>query len=246
MKTKSKTILRVVSGSCAYGTADGDSDMDIREVVTSTPHQLLGLENFETSERINKEEDVVIHTLSKFFRLLLKGNFNVHEWLWVPEDCVLELSPFGKQLRKDAGCWLHDGIGRSILGYLDGQIKLMQRGRTSTRKLGEKRKAVIEKYGYDTKAAYHAYRLAISGMIMYQTAELPVRLAKGHRDVMLKMKHGVFPFENSLALIENLVDDMRNAREKNMAGLPKKPPYDLLNELLIEENLKLIKEYAGD
>lgn len=245
MKTDTELVFRVVSGSRAYGTVDEESDRDIREVVMNTPEQLLGLERFETAQQ-DGDVDVVTHSLSKFFRLLIKGNFNVHEWLWVPEDCVLCSTSFGQKLRQDAGCFLHDGIGRAILGYLNGQIRLMQRGQVSTRDLGEKRKKLIKKYGYDTKAAYHAYRLAVTGEILYRTAELKPRLGAGHIDVTLAMKRGKYSFMKALNIIENAVFNMEEAREENMAGLPKKPPYALLNEILIAENLKLVKEHEYD
>jgi len=236
------TLFTVISGSKAYGTDDENSDTDIREVVLNTTEELLGLHNFETSVK-EKEEDIVIHSAKKYFNLLIKGNFNVHEWLWVPEDCVLHASDkWYKLLQLCKSKFLHDGIGKSILGYLNAQIKLMQRGRGSTRDLGKKRKALIEKYGYDTKAAYHAYRLAITGKIMYETGVLTPRLQNMYIDMMMKFKRGEFSFEEAIAYIKQAVSLMENAREKNTADIRKKPDTKFMNSILIYMNLNNLKE----
>ena len=91
-----KVLFSLLSGSHAYGTATPESDEDLRGVVMPKPEEILGLDRFELLEK-KHGEDVVMYSLHMFIRLLvIKGNPNVHEWLWVRD--YEHMTPLGKEI----------------------------------------------------------------------------------------------------------------------------------------------------
>ncbi len=118
------TILRVVWGSRAFGTADADSDTDIRGVFIPPRPLLLGLGRFEQYE--DAASDTVIYSLAKFVRLALTNNPNILDILWADDEDVLFIDEYGQRLRTSRDLFLSRQVAQTYAGYAASQIQRME------------------------------------------------------------------------------------------------------------------------
>ena len=79
--------LLVITGSHLYGTANQDSDVDLRGFCMPTAYEVMGIENFEQVEL--KTPDIVLYNFTKFIKLLKSGSPNITELLFVPKDKIV-------------------------------------------------------------------------------------------------------------------------------------------------------------
>ena len=119
-----RVIYKTISGSHLYGTARPDSDMDIRGVCLPPMTALLGLSPFEQHEVPG--EDTVIYDLRKFCRLALNANPNCLELLWVPDDAILEIDNYGRQLLANRHLFLSTKVVYTYSGYAFAQLKRIE------------------------------------------------------------------------------------------------------------------------
>lgn len=163
------THYEAICGSIAYGVNSDNSDMDIHAITTPPidwvfPH-LTGkipgfgkappsFENFQQHHIIvdDKNYDVAIYSTVKLFSLAMENNPNILDMLWVPENCITHIDDVGHHIRQNRKNFLHKGAFHRFKGYAHQQFKRLE---TSNRK------ELIEKYGYDTKFAYHIVRLCL-------------------------------------------------------------------------------------
>lgn len=120
-------ILRVRTGSHAYGLATAQSDEDSRATCVVPKRFLLGLESFEQHESEGK--DHVTYALAKFATLALQGNPNIIEMLHSPEDCILHRDALGDELCAAREGFLSRQAGERFGGYARGQLERMERHR---------------------------------------------------------------------------------------------------------------------
>lgn len=165
------TCYEVIMGSTAYAAnmEDGTSDMDIHAITVPAvemvfPH-LTGwvrgfgdapetFENFQQHhiDAFDKNYDVAIYSIVRAFDLSADNNPNMLDMLWVPDNCVVHIDSIGEHIRKNRKHFLHTGSYHRFRGYAHQQFKRLE---ASTRT------DLIEKYGYDTKSAYHIVRLSL-------------------------------------------------------------------------------------
>lgn len=120
-------ILRVRTGSRAYGIALDTSDEDSRGVCIPPVRFLLGLDDFEQHESEGK--DHVTYSLAKFARLALQGNPNIIETLYTAGEHVLHLDDLGERLRATRGHFLSKLAGERFGGYARSQMGRLERHR---------------------------------------------------------------------------------------------------------------------
>lgn len=120
-------ILRVRTGSQAYGIALDQSDEDSRGVCVLPERFLLGLEAFEQHE--SEFKDHVTYALAKFARLALQGNPNIVETLFTPEAHVLHIDELGERLRASREVFLSKLAGERFGGYARSQMGRLERHR---------------------------------------------------------------------------------------------------------------------
>lgn len=120
-------ILRVRTGSRAYGISLDSSDEDSRGVCVLPRRFLLGLDEFEQHE--SEYKDHVVYALVKFARLALQGNPNIIETLYTPEEHVLHIDDLGEQLRSARGMFLSKLAGERFGGYARSQLGRLERHR---------------------------------------------------------------------------------------------------------------------
>ena len=121
---ESNTILKVVWGSMAFGTASPDSDVDVRGVCIPPARYLVGLSKFEQFE--DRVAEVVIYGLAKFVDLALANNPNMLDILWADAPHVLYVDVYGEQLRALRAEFLSRKVAVTYAGYAEDQLKRME------------------------------------------------------------------------------------------------------------------------
>lgn len=113
-------IILTLGGSHAYGTANENSDLDIRGCALNSKMQILTNENFE--QFINEETDTTIYSFNKLVTLLSNVNPNVCELLGNKPEHYFYVSPIGQELIDNAHLFLSKKCVRSFGGYANQQL----------------------------------------------------------------------------------------------------------------------------
>lgn len=163
-------ILAGYVGSIAHGTyvpnsdPNGIDDKDVMLIYVNPKSYYLGLGRGRDNRAYKvKEWDVVGYELRKYIHLLLKANPNVLSLLWLPDKYYLAGSDLGWVLKDQRDIFSSKTAYHSFTGYAYGQLKRMVNFKFEGY-MGEKRKKLVEQYGYDTKNAAHLIRLLRMGI----------------------------------------------------------------------------------
>lgn len=165
---KDNIHYEVIMGSYAYGVHNKDSDKDIYGFAIPPKNIVFpfseggniygfgkGPEGFDQFQKCYDDVDFSIYGIVKYFDLCLHNNPNMIDSLFVPDNCVCHMSSIGELVRKNRHKFLCSKLKHTYAGYAHSQLhKLKNKDPNSG-----KRKDLIEKYGYDTKFAYHIVRL---------------------------------------------------------------------------------------
>ena len=185
-------IFEGIVGSEAYGCNEKEaySDRDVVGLVMPPktflfPHlngHIYGFghpqDQFNTYERQHidfpeqgRKYDVVIHSIVKFVMLAMNNNPNILEYFFLPDRCIRARTEVYNHLRKNRELFLHKGCYERFRGYAYSQLGKLDR---EANKSSKKRQETIEKYGYDTKFAYHIVRLMMEceQLLLHHTIEL--------------------------------------------------------------------------
>ena len=229
---ESRLILKYVGGSYAYGTNIEDSDTDYRGVVIPPKSYFLGLDRFEQHE--SKNPDLVYFGIRKMVSLALSGNPNILESLYVDEYVLM--TPYGTRLLEIRDEFLARNCVRAYMGYAQQQLHRLN-GRSDPVGRVEKRQALIEKYGYDTKYALHVFRLLKTGTEVLKEGVLRVR--RPDAAFLLDIRNGKYTLAQVNEMAEASLKEMREAEEKST--LPERPNYNRMNKVvvgIVEDYLK--------
>ncbi len=131
----------VITGSVAYGVSADVSDMDIHGWCIPPkdyvfPHLRGEIEGFGTKgprfgeftqhhvkdKDSNTEFDFTIYNVVKFLNLVMMNNPNMIDTMFVPERCVLHITPLGQMVRDRRRTFLHKGAVEKMLGYAHNQL----------------------------------------------------------------------------------------------------------------------------
>lgn len=172
---KNNIHYEVMMGSVAYGVSSNESDIDVygfcippKNIIF--PHlngEILGFgkkqNRFEQYQQhhikdisTDKEYDITIYSIIKFFQLCMDNNPNMIDSLFVPRRCILHSTQVGEHVRENRKIFLHKGAFFRFKGYSYSQMhkmKIKNLNKTSNRY------EMIQKYGYDVKFGYHIVRL---------------------------------------------------------------------------------------
>lgn len=230
-------ILLGYRGSIAHGTYRPNSepnsidDIDLQGVCIPPIDYYYGLKQFGsrgTMEIKQDEYDIVLFELTKTVRLLEKGNPNVLSILWLDPKHYLKISKAGQMLLDNRDLFTSKQVYRSFAGYANGQLKRMTH-LACKGYMGEKRKRLVEKYGYDTKNASHLIRILELGIEFLHEGVLHVH--RNNADKLLEIKDGKWSLGNVKVEAERL---FRLAEVTyNLSKLPDKPDHTKVNELCV-------------
>jgi uncharacterized protein len=138
---KNNVHYEVMMGSIAYGCSNDASDIDIygfgippKDVIF--PHlgghiqgfgkQIQKFEQFQQHHVIdkdtNKEYDLSIYNIVKYFQLCMENNPNMIDSLFVPRRCILHSTRVGEMIRESRNIFLHKGAWHKFKGYAFSQL----------------------------------------------------------------------------------------------------------------------------
>lgn len=232
-------------GSVAHGmfvpSTDPNSidDIDIMTVYIPPIQNYFGLvrqRDRGTVETKDGKWDVVSYELRKFVSLLVKGNPNVISMLWLPiEHTLFEATEFCT-LRQNRNIFSAKTIYHAFVGYARAQLYKMTH-LACQGYMGEKRKALVERHGYDTKNAAHLIRLMRMACEFLETNEFIVDRSGVDAEELLNIKRGSLSIERVGILADTLFLRASNLVAKSK--LPEAPNTTEIEGLLVS----LIKEH---
>lgn len=248
-------VMRVEVGSTVHGCSiDGSDDIDHMGVCIEPPHYVVGLGKFEqwiyrdALERQRVEIalhpelahtltgqpksmpgdlDLIVYSLRKWCRMALKGNPTVLMLLYSPK--IISSLPIGEELRKNAPAFVSKRVGRAFIGYMR-----QQRGKLLGERGGKdvNRPELVEKFGFDTKFAYHMLRLGYQGLEFMTTGAIELPMPVVVRDRMIAVRQGKF----TLAEVEEESFDLEAKLEHaiNVSGLPEVPAEMIVDQFIMD------------
>lgn len=241
--TPSGCIFMAYRGSHAHGlyveNSDSNStdDVDLMGVYVEDMDFYTGLQNkthgfggqkSDTQEYWVDEYDVVNYELRKLFGLLLKGNPNVLTLLFLNPKYIILQEPEWDKILENKELFVSQKAFYSFGGYANEQLRKMT-SHAHQGYMGEKRKALVEKYGYDTKNAAHLIRLLRMGVEYLKHGYLTIDRTNVDREELLSIKKGEWSLEDVRKEAERWETELQRAKETSK--LPEKADFDKVNRL---------------
>jgi predicted nucleotidyltransferase len=241
----SSCILLGFRGSIAHGTymdpkkLYGVDDKDIMGVYIAPLQYYIGFgrDNSFGKKELNpkgayevkiKEWDAVHYEVIKFVQLLLKGNPNVLMMLWLHQKHYIYLDKIGLALLEQKEIFKTKKVYHSFTGYAYAQLKKMEHANYEGY-MGEKRKQLVEKFGYDTKNAAHLIRLLRMGIEFLVEGTLHVEREDAPQ--LVSIKNGEWSLEKVKDEAEKLFSLAQDAYIKS--SLPSEPDYEKAEKLVM-------------
>lgn len=240
-------IVRVTCGSGVHGMAiEGHDDNDEMGVYIADADQVLGVTKLAGHFTARTQPmgarsgpgdtDLSLYSLQHYMRLALAGNPTVLTVLFAPSDAVLSVTPLGHELRELApfivsrhALWRH-------LGYLNGQRERMAGGGRRSRV--PNRPELIAAHGYDTKYASHALRLGLQGIELATVGRLVLPMTPEHLAPCMAIKRGEVSFEDALAQVDRVAEQLRWHAESSRGALRREPDLVEVNDWMIEAHMR--------
>jgi len=210
----------------------GIDDIDLVSIYFATPYYYLGLGNKEYAkvhEKFVGVYDTVSYEIRHFFNLLTKSNPSSLSLLWIPPEFYFKKSKVGEYIIENRDIFTSKKIYNTFTGYAFDQLKRTTKFQTKGY-MGEKRKLLVERFGFDTKNAAHCIRLLEMGIEFLKTGQLNV--FREFPDKLLSIRNGELSLEEIKQLAETLAKVAES--EYNKSKLPDEPHTLKIERLLSE------------
>lgn len=198
-------ILAFEGGSVMHGASVGSDDHDYYAVYLEPAVVKLGLRPAEhyvwsTSDNTRKNTrddiDLVMYSLAKFARLAAGGNPTILHFLFVQN--ALGPNPWWNYVTGRSGSFLGRSHLRKFMGYADAQFDRL----TGKRARKQFRPELMEKYGFDTKAAMHGIRLMYEALDLLRDGKMS--FPNPHADHLIAIRKGKYSLDQVLRQYEEL------------------------------------------
>lgn len=236
-------MYETLMGSVCYGTNTDASDEDVYGFCIPPknlvfPHlggEIPGfgrqIQRFEQYQQhhikdvgAEKEYDIQIFSVVKYFQLLMENNPNIIDSIFTPRNCVTHCNSIGNIVRDNRKKFLHKGCYHKFKGYAYSQLHKMD----STERTG-KRKETFDKYGWDLKFGMHLVRLLLECEQILQTGDLDLQRDK---EYLKSIRRGEVSREQVVEFFKAKEKYLEELYEKST--LPYSPPEDSLRDLLLQ------------
>jgi uncharacterized protein len=244
-------ILHGYRGSIAHGMFEPSiepnsiDDKDTMAICVPSLDHYFGLAEYGsrgTREIKVGPWDIVIYESRKMLRLLAQGNPNVLALLWLPENMYIKRTAAGQMILDRREIFVGRHVYKPFVGYATQQFYKMEHGAFKGY-MGDKRKALVEKYGYDTKNAAHLIRLLRMGIEFLRDGILHVDRGGYDATELLAIKHGEWTLERVKAEAERL---FRRAEETyDRSTLPAGPDRQRIGWLAVDVVESVMVESAS-
>ena len=149
--------------------------------------------------------------------------------LWLDPKQYLNITEAGRMLIDNRDLFTSKRIYHGFAGYANGQLKRMTH-LACKGYMGEKRKRLVKKYGYDTKNAAHLIRILETGIEFLHEGVLHVH--RKNAEKLLEIKDGKWSLEKVKAEVDRL---FRLAEVTyHLSRLPDKPDRKKVNKLCVD------------
>jgi predicted nucleotidyltransferase len=236
-----ETHYEVIMGSFAYGVSSDMSDTDVYGVFIPPidyifPHTAGYIHGFgekppeyDTFQKhhikVNEREyDIQLYTLVNYVQSCMENNPNLIDSLFVPERCVIHQSMVGEILRENRRLFLHKGIHKKLMGYAYSQLNKIR-----TKEPEGKRLAMIEKFGYDVKFAYHVVRLVQQAEMVMMHHDLDL---EENRELLKSVRRGEWTLDELEAWFKKRRDELDTLYIDSDLRLT--PDYDTIKRILMQ------------
>lgn len=199
--------LLVLSGSRLYGTALLNSDYDYRGFVIPPFDYLVGIHKFK--HQVLKVPDRTVYSLVRYVELLVGGDPNCIELLFVPRENIISASYYGQTLLENRDLFLSKRMIPRVLGYAVSELRYFEKDKSQF------------------KRASHAIRLLgeVLELLEHRTLTFP----RPNADELLILKREV----NYGALISHYNELIEFIYKVELTcKLPDHPPLDKINNLV--------------
>jgi len=237
----SNTLFLAYRGSLLHGTfIRGISDNDLIGFAAPPLTYILGLNNtpplkWEQFEHQTSEEDgdwdILVYSLDKVVRLLLKCNPNMMEMLWIPDEKIITRKWQYQTLRANRHLFCSKLAYEAFGKYAAGQLHHMKNGGL-TRDMGAKRKEMVEQFGYDTKNASSLILLLNQGIEFLKTGEIICDRTEIDAGYLTEIKRGKYPLFQVQDVAQSLLVELNIAYAEST--LPEQPDKEAVDKLLIQ------------
>lgn len=241
---ESHTIVAAYMGSTSHNTyvpkddPDCIDDVDIMGVAVPPPRLSIGLQKWDHWVIQRDELDVVFYSLRKFIGLLLKSNPNVVGLLWLRSEHYLHRHPAFELLIENRNVFSSRNAFEAFMGYAAAQIHKMEH-LAFEGYMGAKRKALVNRFGYDCKNAAHAIRLLRMGTEFLESGELRVYREEDAEEIR-SIKRGEWTLDQVKAEAERGFARAREVLDRS--PLPPHPNSKCAEELLLEITWRIWRE----
>ena len=219
--------------------------MDVIGVYIAPPEHYIGLgrdKEYRRGIEVKIEEpgllyDGVNYEIRHFFNLLLKNNPTTTLLLWLNPIHYLHVTDAGNRLIESRDIFTSKLAYKAFTRYAQDQLQKVKLN-TYEGYMGAKRKALVDKYGYDCRNASHSIRLLLMATEYLHTGRLNVFRDK---DVgrLIDIKTGKW----SLDRVKTEAALLSNAAQcaYKDSKLPEEPNAHAAEQLL----MKIIKEHIN-
>jgi predicted nucleotidyltransferase len=223
-------ILEGYRGSVSMGMymENHIDDKDIFGIFVPPKDYVIGLNIWEVYEHKENEWDILHYSLKKFISLALKGNPNTLCLLWLNPEYYTKKTKWGDLLIANRDIFTAKSAYHSFTGYAYGQLRRMTH-LAFEGYMGEKRKRLVQQFGYDTKNAAHLIRLLKMGIEFLTEGKLKV--FREDNQQLLAIKKGEWTLEQVQKEADKLFPLAHEAYIHSK--LPNEPDYKRANDLLI-------------
>lgn len=229
-------IYLTIGGSRAYGVASPESDIDMYGICIPTKEKAFPMfdghiPGFGIPTGAwphwgyqGTGLDIMVYSIVKFFNLAMQGNPNIIEILFTEDHHIMFIEELGVSLRGSRDLFLSDNMIPRFTGFYYSQRNKLFDGSRDPRKA-----ARIEKYGYDTKAAYHSLRLLLE---LEQFIETGTMSLETYGDLLTGVRFGAYSGEDIEMMLEAKSNQI-DAKKVNSVLRPE-PNEEYLKQVLVD------------
>ncbi len=186
-----EVLLKALIGSHNYNLNTEESDKDYKVFALPTFEDLYKGESY-SNQIIGEEADYTIHDIRKLPELFFKANLNYLEVLFsrdIEMDWDSDLGGFLYAYRRDLFNMNLPRLFNACGGTHLQKMKILGKGTEGTQHL-------VNKYGYDTKQAQHAFRM-LDFIIRYEETgftdvEYALSYSGRRKDFMMSIREGIY------------------------------------------------------
>lgn len=238
-----------VVGSDAHGTKlhprdGGSDDTDYIAIFMPSADNILGSNPFHHYTYNVDGLDVVVYSFPKLMSMLKSANPNVLGLLFYENpDHMPLLGPVMTNLTALRDMFLSKQLYDRFEGYSRSQIKGMEKAEFKGY-MGAKRKEVVEKVGYDTKAAAHALRVLWMGIEIFTYRSMQINRTGIDAGTLKDIKRGVHTLETVMSWIDSARSELQLSYKNT--SLPDNPDWEGQERFLVDTMLgHLVADYIS-